>query len=66
MGLALTDSNHSRLAQRLRRRYVQELALLPAGTPTREAQSLLLSSLLAHTNCSWKRARRPPGVNGCA
>ena len=49
MGLALTDSNHSRLAQRLRRRYVEELALLPAGTPTREAQSLLLSSLLAHT-----------------
>ena len=49
MGRALTDSNHSRLAQRLRRRYVEELALLPAGTPTREAQSLLLSSLLAHT-----------------
>ena len=49
MVLALTDSNHSRLAQRLRRRYVEELALLPAGTPTREAQSLLLNTLLANT-----------------
>ena len=58
MGIALTDSNHSRLAQRLRRRYVEELALLPAGTPTREAQSLLLSSLLAHTPADSAAALR--------
>jgi glutamate-ammonia-ligase adenylyltransferase len=30
-------SAHSRFAQRLRRRYAAELALLPPGTPTREA-----------------------------
>jgi len=29
-------SSHSRFAQRLRRRYADELALLPPGTPTRE------------------------------
>ena len=49
MGPSLTDSNHSRLAQRLRRRYADELALLPAGPPTRDAQYLLLNQLLAHT-----------------
>jgi glutamate-ammonia-ligase adenylyltransferase len=40
------DDKHSRLAQRLRRRYAGELARLPAGSPTRQAQNLLLTSLL--------------------
>ena len=46
---AASDGNHSRLAQRLRRRYADELPLLPAGTPTRDAQSTLLATLLAQT-----------------
>src|SRR4051812_38056592 len=32
-------SSHSRFAQRLRRRYVAELPLLPTGTPTRSAMA---------------------------
>ncbi|NPC55045.1 bifunctional [glutamate--ammonia ligase]-adenylyl-L-tyrosine phosphorylase/[glutamate--ammonia-ligase] adenylyltransferase [Caenimonas soli] len=32
-------SSHSRFAQRLRRRYAGELALLPPGTPTRETMA---------------------------
>ena len=46
---AASDGNHSRLAQRLRRRYADALPLLPAGTPTRDAQSTLLATLLAQT-----------------
>lgn len=49
MNSAAFDDNHSRLAQRLRRRYANELAMLPEGPPTRDAQNLLLNSLLAHT-----------------
>ncbi len=49
MNPAASDDNHSRLAQRLRRRYAEELALLPAGPPTRNAQSLLLHTLLGNT-----------------
>ena len=39
-------SAHSRLAQRLRRRYADDLPLLPDGVPVREAQSHLLQALL--------------------
>jgi len=46
---AASDGNHSRLAQRLHRRYAEALPLLPAGTPTRDAQSTLLANLLAQT-----------------
>ncbi len=49
MNPAAFDGNHSRLAQRLRRRYADALAMLPAGPPTRDAQSQLLNRLLAHT-----------------
>ena len=49
MNPAVSDSSHSRLAQRLRRRYADELPLLPAGTPTRDVQSTLLAALLAQT-----------------
>ncbi|MDO5624348.1 MAG: glutamine-synthetase adenylyltransferase, partial [Pseudomonadota bacterium] len=38
---------HSRLVQRLRRRYAQELPLLPAGLPTREHMDACLAALRA-------------------
>lgn len=38
-------SGHSRFAQRLRRRYSDELALLPAGTPGRAAMAIAYESL---------------------
>ncbi|MES2999969.1 MAG: bifunctional [glutamate--ammonia ligase]-adenylyl-L-tyrosine phosphorylase/[glutamate--ammonia-ligase] adenylyltransferase [Pseudomonadota bacterium] len=40
-------SSHSRFAQRLRRRYATELALLAAGTPTRETMKQAYEALRA-------------------
>src|SRR4051794_24700808 len=42
---ALPDSDHSRLAQRLRRRYASELSLLPAGTPDRAGMAATYAQL---------------------
>jgi glutamate-ammonia-ligase adenylyltransferase len=38
----------SRFSQRIRRRYAEQLAWLPAGTPTRATQQALYDSLRAH------------------
>lgn len=38
-------SGHSRFVQRLRRRYAAELALLPAGVPTRESMGVAYEAL---------------------
>ena len=43
---ALADlASHSRLVQRLQRRYADLLVLLPAGAPTRESLSTALAAL---------------------
>jgi glutamate-ammonia-ligase adenylyltransferase len=39
-------SSHSRYGERIRRRYAQELALLPAGAPTRASMAACLQLLL--------------------
>jgi len=44
---AATLSNHSRFAQRLRRRYEGELSLLASGTPTRDSMAGAYEALLA-------------------
>jgi [glutamine synthetase] adenylyltransferase / [glutamine synthetase]-adenylyl-L-tyrosine phosphorylase len=44
-GAAHPLSSHSRFAQRLRRRYSAELALLPSGTPTRETMAQTYATL---------------------
>ena len=41
------SASHSRLVQRLRRRYEQELALLPPGAPVREGMLACLNALMA-------------------
>ena len=41
----LGSAAHSRLVQRLRRRYADELPLLPPGMPTRDAMSACLAAL---------------------
>ena len=41
------SADHSRFVQRIRRRYAQELSLLPPGLPGRETLSALIDTLLA-------------------
>ncbi|MFZ1606231.1 MAG: bifunctional [glutamate--ammonia ligase]-adenylyl-L-tyrosine phosphorylase/[glutamate--ammonia-ligase] adenylyltransferase [Rhodoferax sp.] len=43
-------SDGSRFSQRIRRRYAQQLTLLPAGTPTRASMQALYDGLLASGN----------------
>ncbi len=47
VALPETLSQHSRFLQRLERRYAAELALLPAGVPTRETMAATCDALLA-------------------
>ena len=42
------SAQHSRLVQRLRRRYQAELPMLPAGAPTRESMAACLAILATH------------------
>ena len=48
---------HSRLVQRLRRRYADELPLLPAGTPTRASMQDCLTALAARGHALGPRLR---------
>ncbi len=48
---------HSRLVQRLRRRYEGELALLPAGAPTLESMQTCLAALAARGHDTGARLR---------
>ncbi len=47
VGPAIGDAAYSRFVQRIRRRYAQELATLPAGVPVKASMEVCLGALLA-------------------
>ena len=51
------SATHSRLVQRLRRRYADELPLLPPGTPTQASMDACLAALAARGHALGERLR---------